>query len=327
MTDRSSVALRTIGSRQTLTGSGDALQNVNTETLDDGCRCYVTADHSEWQLRKDSVASPSGTVLVPSAGPGRWLKNAGSGAQGAQGAQGSQGGGGGVSPPFPVSYLDTTGISDGKIVVVSSGVAVWGDVPVAFDITGFGHSPSLVQVGATVTNPSFTASYNQSATSVSLTDTEAHSDVITLPGTSFISPHAFTKTVHGQSVTFTLHAENALGTDTANTGISWGSNVYYGAVVDPGTYNEAFVESLTASLKLGAGGTYGFNATSGQSSFFCALSSLGLTINDFYVDGFPFACSIVATGLSITNSDGIPQNYDVIRSDNTGLGDFDLAVV
>lgn len=76
MTSRSSVAYRTVGSRKTLTGSGESLVNINTTPLDDGARCYVTSDGSDWQLHRGSTATPSGTVIAPSAGPGRWIKTA-----------------------------------------------------------------------------------------------------------------------------------------------------------------------------------------------------------------------------------------------------------
>lgn len=315
MTDRSAVSLRVIGHRATLSGAAkDSLAGVNTWKLDDGCRCYVTGVHAEFQFRRDSVAAPNGTTIIaPSSGPGRWIKN--------------EGGGGSIDIPFPVDYIDATGIPDGRVVVAMGGVAVWAPVPTAFAITGFSHSPSLVLVGASVVNPAFTASYNQTASQASLTDSEAHNDALTLPATAFISPHTFTKTGHGANVSFTLHAESALGQATAGQTISWGSNVYYGAVNDPGSnYNEAFIESLTAALRLSPNGGYGFNAGGSQSSFFCALTSLGLTINDFFVNGFPFACSRVATGVSVTNTNGVLQTYDVFRSDNVGLGAFDLDV-
>jgi hypothetical protein len=312
MTDRSSPALRVLGPRAVLQGANDSLENVATETLPDGSLCWVTAEAKRYGFRRGSTASPSPpTIIAPAIGPGRWVQEAG---------------GGSITIPFPVADIDATSIADGKIIVASGGIATWGDVPVAFDITGFAHSPTLVQVGATVTNPAFTASYNQAATSASLTDTESHNDALTLPATGFVSPHAFTKTVFGQSVTFTLHAASALGTDTAAVSIAWGENVYYGAVNDPGTYNEAFIESLTPALRLSPSGSYGFNAGGSQSSFFCALTSLGLTINSFFVGGFPFACSKVASAVSVTNTNGVTETYDVFRSDNVGLAAFTLTV-
>lgn len=203
------------------------------------------------------------------------------------------------------------------------------DLLTAFAITGFAKTGgNLALAGASVVNPAFTASYNQAATAVSLTDTEGNSDVIALPGTSFISPHTFTKTVYGSTVTFTDHGAGPAGTGsaTAATTFSWGQNVYFGSIVDPGGggYTNAFITALGATLKLGPAGTYAFNASALQSCFWCARSAFGLTPANFTVSGFPFACSIVAAGVAVTNANGIVENYDVFRSDNIGLGAFNL---
>jgi len=197
----------------------------------------------------------------------------------------------------------------------------------AFDITSFGLTGStLVLAGASVVNPAFAASYNAAATAVTLTDTEGHSDVIALPGTAFVSPHTFTKTAYGAVVSFTDSANGPPGTgsDTAVASITWGQNVFYGAAVDPGVYNSAFVTSLTATLKLAPAGTYAYNAGATQSCFFCTRTAFGLTTANFTVNGFPFACSKVAAAVAVTNANGVVENYDVFRSDNIGLGAFSL---
>lgn len=199
----------------------------------------------------------------------------------------------------------------------------------AFGITGFGLTgASLVLAGASVVSPAFAASYNQAATAVSLTDTEGDNDVIALPGTGFVSPHTFTKTAYGASVTFTLHATGPSGTgsDTAAAALTWGQNVYYGSAVDPGGggYNSAFANSLTAALKLGPQGTYAYNTGVGQSAFFWTRSAFVLTPSNFFVGGFPFACSKVAGPVNVTNGNGVTESYDCFRSDNTGLGPFNL---
>lgn len=201
------------------------------------------------------------------------------------------------------------------------------NVLTAFDITAFGLTgATLVLAGASVVNPAFTAAYNQSATAVQLTDTEGNNDVIALPGTAFISPHTFTKTAYGASVSFTNSATGPTGTgsDTAGAGISWGQNVFYGDVVDPGVYNNAFITGLTASLKLAPAGTYAYNASALESCFFCTRTAFGLTPANFTVGGFPFACSKVASAVAVTNANGVVENYDVFRSDNVGLGAFNL---
>lgn len=102
MTARSSVASRNIGSVGTLLGAGNSLENVNTTLLDDGCFCYVIAQHEHYELHRDDTDSPSPpNIIAPIAGPGRCGPATGGtigaqgfqGAPGAQGAQGTQGAG------------------------------------------------------------------------------------------------------------------------------------------------------------------------------------------------------------------------------------------
>jgi hypothetical protein len=354
MTDRSSVALRVRGPRASITGLGDSLENVNTTELPDGTLCYVTGSgRFELQLSPNPSIVPDGisSVRPAAGGPGLWLllPNSLIVDAGTPVPQRSEleftGSGititddpvhnrtnvhvsGTVFPvPFPVSDIDATGIPDGYVVQAASQIAIWGPVPVAFAIESFNYTgASLVEVGTTVTHPAFTASYNQTPTSVTLSDTDGGSNAVALPATSFSSVHTFLKVVFGQSVTFTLAASNPLGSGSKTQTISWGENVYFGPAIDPGTYNAAFITSLGADLVLNPAGNYGINAPGSDSSFFCALSSLGLTTANFFVGGFPFACSVVAAGVSVTNTHGVTNTYDVFRSDNVGLGAYTLQV-
>ena len=205
--------------------------------------------------------------------------------------------------------------------------AVWEAVPVAFAITSFTKvGATLVLAGATVATPAFSAVYNQPAATVTLTDTEGNSDPITLPGTSIVSPHSFTKTVYGASVTFTDTASSPLGSAARNATLSWGQDVFFGSAVDPGGggYTNAFITALAARLTLAPAGSYAYNTPVGQNAFWAARSAFGLTIANFTVDGFPFACSVVAAGVAVTNANGVIENYDLFRSDNTGLLAFNL---
>jgi hypothetical protein len=228
-----------------------------------------------------------------------------------------------IAPGFAVAGAPAIG----KVVGWDGTQPIWEDVPTAFAIDSFAKvGASLVLAGATVATPSFTASYNQVATAVTLTDTEAHSDAITLPGTAFASPHSFTKTAYGASVTFTDTASSALGSAARGVTLSWGQNVYFGSVVDPGGggYTAAFITALAARLNLAPAGSYAYNASALQSCFWAARSAFGLTTANFTVNGFPFACSIVAAGVAVTNANGVVENYDLFRSDNIGLAAFNL---
>lgn len=198
--------------------------------------------------------------------------------------------------------------------------------PPSFSVTSFAHSPTLVQAGASVVNPAFTATYSEATTSATLTDTEAHTDDITSTPLAFSSPHTFTKTAYGATVTFTDSATGASGSGSANLTVTWGQNVYFGSAVDPGSYSQTFIKSLTAQLRLAPQTNYVMNAGAGESVFFAARSAFGLTDLSFFVGVFGFACSKVAT-VAVTNSDGVTENYDLFRSDNVGLGSFTLTVV
>jgi hypothetical protein len=301
-----------MGSRATLLGAQDSLESINTFTLDDGALCYVTAVRERFGLQRTSTASPDGTtVIAPTAGPGRWILE------------------GGSTPfviPFPVADISAVGIPDGRVVVAQGGIAVWAQVPTAFSITSFSHSPTLVQVGSSVVSPAFTASYNQTPTAAVLTDTEGHTDNVIGTPTSFVSPHTFTKAGFNQSVTFTLTASDSLGGASSAISVVWGQDVYYGASTPPGSFNQAFITSLTSHLTVSPNGNYAITAGVGQTSYFCALTALGLTVGNFFVGGFPFACSKVASAVSVTNTDGVTATYDVFGSDNPGLGPFTLTV-
>lgn len=228
--------------------------------------------------------------------------------------------------PFPSGFAVAGTPAIGKVVGWDGTQPIWESVPTAFAITGFAKSgATLVLVGATVATPSFVASYNQAATAVTLSDTDGNSDAIALPGTAIVSPHSFTKTVYGQSVTFTDTATGPTGSAAANVVLSWGQDVFFGSAVDPGAggYNSAFANSLGAVLKLAPTGTYAFNTGGSQNAFIMVRSAFGYTPASFTVNQFPFACSKVATA-SVTNANGIAENFDFFRSDNVGLGAFNL---
>lgn len=232
---------------------------------------------------------------------------------------------GGVLPPVTVA-------DNGDQLIVIAGV--WAKGLLSYTITSFAHAPTLVLLGSTVTTPSYTAAYSGGPPDLAvLTDTEgtAPKDVTATPG-AFSSSASYTKTVFGQSITAHLNAQRA-GTSApqANSTISWGQPSYHGAAVDPGGggYTQAFIQSLTATgIQLSPNGTYAANDGVGLSEFFCARTAYALAVLSFTVSpgGLPFAVSKVASAVAVTNAAGIIENYDVFRSDNSGLGPFNYAV-
>ena len=62
--------------------SGEDIQNINTLPLPDGAQCFVNLNRGLYQLDKGSTLAASGwEVVVPIAGPGRWILQSGPGLQ------------------------------------------------------------------------------------------------------------------------------------------------------------------------------------------------------------------------------------------------------
>src|SRR5208282_5833875 len=102
------------------------------------------------------------------------------------------------------------------------------DIAAGFAITSFAGG-SVVEVGATVTNPSFTASYSSLPTSAQITNTDGYDSplVLTTPFTSGTVIGSFTHSAVNSSVIFTL---TAIGTTTksATQSITYEARSFYG---------------------------------------------------------------------------------------------------
>lgn len=190
-------------------------------------------------------------------------------------------------------------------------------------VTSFATSPTLYQIGASSVNQGFTATYADPPTTAILTDTEGHTDDVSGTPNAFVSPHTVTKTVYGQTDTFTISVTSPEGPASRNVGLTWVQRVRWGTQVDPGVYNSAFIAGLaSSSLQVGPTGTFAVNATAGQSTFYATRTAFGVTALNFKVNGLPFAISKVGAAVPFTNSDGVTENYDVWMSDNVSLGVF-----
>lgn len=223
---------------------------------------------------------------------------------------------------FPQEHvLEFAGVGVNVTPGVDKTVVTFSEVePVSASIA---HSPSIVQAGASVVNPAFTGTYSDPPTTAVLTDTDGHNTNIISNPNNFVSPFTFTKNVYGASVTWTATVEINGEQATPQTSVTWAQPVKWGTVVDPGSYNSAFIAALSNTrLQLGANGEYAVNSSGGTSTFFAARSAYGLVVLDFQVNGLPFAIAKVGAAIPFTNSDGVTENYDVWMSDNINLGDF-----
>lgn len=199
------------------------------------------------------------------------------------------------------------------------------DLLPSFDVT-FSISTNLVEMGATVANPNFTASWTTEPQSRVLTDSEGTSPK-NITGSPFTSSGTFTKSAYGQSVTFTLTSENSSGSKTVvRTAIlSWGQRVYFGTGV-PGFNSEAQIKSLQNNpLSLTKNRTFTVTASSSQKIYYAYRTGYGPST--FFVGGFEGGFNLVSTSIPVTNSQGLTENYTLYESDNVGLGSTTVQVV
>jgi len=185
--------------------------------------------------------------------------------------------------------------------------------------------PLTVEVGSTVNNPAFTATYNHAPTTASVVDDQGNValDVIGTPG-AFTYVHAYTKNAYGQTVLFTLTANDGYGADTGAVTVTWAQKVFWG-VGAPGGNTEAFIEALpTNMLALTKSRTFTVNAGGGQKVYYAYRSAYGAAT--FTVGGFAGGFTLVSNAILVTNPFGFAENYSLYESDNTGLGSVTVTV-
>lgn len=219
---------------------------------------------------------------------------------------------------------DFTDIPDLPYQYVTDGS---GPAPVSFDISSFafaGGTPSIVELGSTVTNPTFSASYIGTPSAATLDDGTGAVD-LTTPFTSFGLGRTYTKSAVGSSQPFTLWATD--GTTEANRTISinWWPMVYYGVAAVPGAYDQTFVLTTIAPQGSVLAGsrqrTVSYDAAPGQKLFYIYPDTFGGVPANFRDanTGWEAGFSKSAT-VAVTNSFGVTVSYAVWESDQTGLG-------
>lgn len=175
-------------------------------------------------------------------------------------------------------------------------------------------STTVYEIGSSVSGITFNWTYNKDCQSQSLTD-------CTLDNNSVRS--ATYDTSFSTNKTFTLSASDEKTSTTASKSILFKYPKYYGVATTPSSYNSAFLIGLVKQLVDGRSGNFTVNAGSDQHIFFAIPSSFGTA--SFSVGGFSGGFSKVATILH-TNASGHTCNYDIYKSDNSGLGNTTVTV-
>lgn len=217
---------------------------------------------------------------------------------------------------------------DGYAVIEVGSVAAFRPIKQSYIVPAFAISsfsgPSTQEVGQTLTNPSFTASYNRPASTAYVQDNQGNPvlDVSATP-TAFSYLHAYTKTANNASVTWNLAASENGDTGTSSTSASWRPRVFYGVGID-GLSTESDIEGLANQPLLPSRQvTFTVSPGVGEYIYFAAPSSYGTPT--FIIGGFEGGFDLVGT-VSVTNGYGVTQNYDLWKSHNPNLGSTTVQV-
>ena len=136
---------------------------------------------------------------------------------------------------------------------------------------------------------------------------------------------SYSKAAIGDTVDFTLFADDGTNTDTDVEQYVWLPRVYLGVDAIPGAINEAFIESLVESeLRADKGiARTGLTWTAGEYIWVAFPDAFNPTDSlDFLVGIFPGGFQLEASAVSVTPNtpNGVPITYDVWRSVGAGLG-------
>jgi hypothetical protein len=184
---------------------------------------------------------------------------------------------------------------------------------------------TLVEVSQTVNTPAFTASYNRTPSSAVLTDSEGNTpkNVIATPN-SFSSNFNFTKNSFAAAVVFTLTSTDGYGVSkNTTTTYTWGQKTYHG-VAAAGQTGQTFIKSLTGVLSTSIGFNFTDNAGPTQKIYYASRAAYGTPT--FTVGGFSGGFTLVSNSISVTNTYGFTENYQLWESDNLGLGSTTVVV-
>ena len=182
----------------------------------------------------------------------------------------------------------------------------------------FGGS-SVVEVGSTVMNPQFDASYIRPPALATLTDSDGNAPQdVTVTLNPITRPFAYTKTALNASETFTLTANETGGPPAvATTSITWEPRTFYG-VGPPGQTSAAFIQSLASQQLQGSRGiTFNVSPGVGQKIYYAYPQAYGA--GTFSVNGFAGGF-LAPTVVSVTNAFTQTFNYLLYESAVSGLG-------
>lgn len=223
---------------------------------------------------------------------------------------GGGGSGGSLPPLIPNTWLWT----DGTVVKWKKFKA--SDIAQDFAITSFSVNQSILEIGATFENATFTFSANDIIANANLHDSYNNIDRLNIT-----SPYIYDMIITKQSsssVNFILSLTDNSGILISKTlSIIWASRKYFGS-------SDIFnLQNLSSELSNSINKTFTTNCGDGQYIYYIIPTSFGTP--KFLVGGFEGGF-VLDQYINLTNSYGITQNYQVWKSENPSLGTTTVTV-
>lgn len=194
----------------------------------------------------------------------------------------------------------------------------------SFGLTNF--PGNVVEIGSSVTTLQFGWAVNKLPTTQTLSGANITTSTVT-PGTTTAvrtpSP-ALNPGSTGTSYTFTLTITDGVQTPVRNATLTFLNNLHWGDAVIPGVINSTFVNTLSKGLQASKVKTFVSNAGVNTYAWYACRSVLGTPT--FIANGFQGGFELAAAGVSVTNSSGFSENYDVWRSTNANIGPVTIEV-
>lgn len=200
------------------------------------------------------------------------------------------------------------------------------------------------EAGASIVNPQFTDSHNQTPQLASLTGPDAVNHTISPATLTALGYGGANNTFPAQTFTddgltlnkvfsWTYSATAGGITRTASTSITFERRCYFDIVNIPGGmggYNASFILSLTSSrLQGGFATNYAFAAGDGVKYSHLAIPTGWGNPNVFkeHISQLPVAWSHVASGINVVNGNGVTISYEIWRAPqaNTSAFSYDVS--
>ena len=236
---------------------------------------------------------------------------------------GGTGGGGNIPSPLgkPNTWLYTP---DGSSII-------WKELKVTdlaqpFAISSLSPSTSILEVGQSISNVSFSYSTNEIVSTSLMIDSQYNINTVVANTSPFTYAKTFSRLTQG-GVSFTLTCKNKdLESSSISTSINWLIRRYYGAstIYSSSQPLEDFVKSLVSSdLASNKNMSYTVNCGANQKIYLAIPVSFGTPI--FYVGGFAGGFHLLGN-TNVINQYNVSMQYQIWESDNLNLGNTIVSV-